>query len=441
MAWLTIFLIFFAVLLIIAAKLSANPNTRAIGRWVFGGAIVAAFVLPVYLSFSGHSSAARPLVGLAAEPVVQRSQAPRLPSLPPPPAAMPAPAAENFAFGPVLLIVGLIVLFGVFALIRNADTRAIGLGVAGVVAVLALVFLFYARTEIVQHPPQMVRMGSSEAIVAQEESHMIPVEEAPVKAPVASEPTSVAAPQPESHAAVPPAAAPPAVPTPAPAAAPRSQGNAEEARPDPATAAQINSSNLAAPMKYGDTASRPDWVKQRSGILTDGTVYSVVSVGPYAYFDECLARSTFQLDEAISNHLGSIRDRGLRLPTFGLPQQLRDEAIAEYYLEQRDHSFGEMVTLHTRLDFTPTFYEKIRAWQAEELADTRLIFTALSAAIVVGFVAIAYGYFRLDTATRGYYTWRLRAATGLLVAGLAIAAIATVALYFEQESRLGGINF
>ena len=94
-----------------------------------------------------------------------------------------------------------------------------------------------------------------------------------------------------------------------------------------------------------------------------------------------------------------------------------------------------MLTLHTRVVFSPQFRESVQSWRNNIVAENRVWFTSMAGAILIGFVTVIYGYLRLDTATRGYYTWRWRTLAGLLMFGLVIASIALI----DNEMRPGGL--
>ncbi len=88
--------------------------------------------------------------------------------------------------------------------------------------------------------------------------------------------------------------------------------------------------------------------------------------------------------------------------------------------------FGkEMETVTWRVEITPKDYDEILRLDRQVRVSQRhaLLFKGLMA-VVAALVAVA-GYFRLEDATKGYYTWWLRLAAGGLVA---LAAAATLVL-------------
>ena len=87
-------------------------------------------------------------------------------------------------------------------------------------------------------------------------------------------------------------------------------------------------------------------------------------------------------------------------------------------------SFGPMYQMHALLEFGPEFRKELDGRRgdlerhAREMAIAfRLRGLALGFGAVLCLLTVVFGYFRLDTATRGYYTGRLQflAATAILI--------------------------
>ncbi|MBI1900412.1 MAG: hypothetical protein HYS13_04760 [Planctomycetia bacterium] len=94
----------------------------------------------------------------------------------------------------------------------------------------------------------------------------------------------------------------------------------------------------------------------------------------------------------------------------------------------------EMVVVFGRLEFDqPTKGYLQQRWEAT-LATQQLLQIGLVVALVLTLVGTLYAYFRLDTATKGYYTWRLR----LAAFGIAVAACICAAGLGEQLARTSG---
>jgi hypothetical protein len=88
------------------------------------------------------------------------------------------------------------------------------------------------------------------------------------------------------------------------------------------------------------------------------------------------------------------------------------------YHEIIQTSVGPAQQTHALLEFDGAFRQQTQERWRELRAASRLLQTALVAAVVLGVIAAFFGYFRLDTATRGFYTRRLQ-----LTAAIAILAL------------------
>ncbi len=77
---------------------------------------------------------------------------------------------------------------------------------------------------------------------------------------------------------------------------------------------------------------------------------------------------------------------------------------ANVYHEKIHVSIGPMHQVHARLEFPPAFREQLDKRWAEMQATYRLGQTGLVGGGVLMLLATVFGYFRLDNATRGYYT-------------------------------------
>jgi hypothetical protein len=399
----------FVGLLIAAAMLASRPETRVAGRVLFGLLIAPLVLVPLYLaaSYQGGSNS-MPIMGIS-------------------------------LFG-IILLLAVAVVAGMVAV---PGARPVALGVIGCIFVGLLGWFFIettsvkmaAPTPIVTQAPQPIegpneRVGRAttpalDPATARAEAGFIPVEtESPAQSAAATAP-----PQPNTPAPAPPAAAPPNAP-PAPPAANANAFNGQFRR------------KMDAPLVVGTRKQLPEWAKTGGGVGKDGNYCTVIVSGPYQSFDFCWQDLSQKLDDSIRNYLQiqPVDSRG-RVPRVGMSDELRKMAVTQHFLETADFSVGQMQTLYTRLEFTPQFRETAAAWHRDLLADSRMMFTGIGAAILVALLAIVYGYFRIDTATRGFYTWRLRGIAGVLMVALTILAVATGAMFMDQESRLGGYMF
>lgn len=173
---------------------------------------------------------------------------------------------------------------------------------------------------------------------------------------------------------------------------------------------QLNTPPQATSTEVLIPPGRPDWVETAS--VRVGSVHSTaVNSGPFSLpieaereLDQLLKAKT---DEYIAEHLGSSL-----APSFvGYDiVRIKRELIkpTNTYREQITVSVGPMHQSHALLEFSPEFRREIEHRWNQVKGTARLGqtgFVALGALLLLGTV---FGYFRLDTATRGYYTGRLQ---------------------------------
>ena len=96
-------------------------------------------------------------------------------------------------------------------------------------------------------------------------------------------------------------------------------------------------------------------------------------------------------------------------------------------------SFGVMYQSHALLEFGPEFHRDVeQAWH-QIVARAQLAKLTLAAVAVLGTLVLLFSYFHADTATRGFYSGRLKFVTavailGLVASGFVVGTIHTVAL-------------
>lgn len=451
----------FVGFLILAAALAAKPETRTAGLWMLGVTFFVAVALP--LSWFFASSAAPPQTVW-----VQDGSGRMVPTV-----------QQTAQLSPVISMAGIFLLFvvvaGLIALLVNQRTRRVGLMIVGAGCVLLVGYLIVGSSSLhVQSPAPPVAVQSAKTVDGRttttpvlEERHLIPVEqgmantpdeehttppsEVHASAPVASEPPTSAPPvaPPTAPAAStpvpaanPPASAPPANAPPANATGPRDVADGANASPSGGRYVPPEFASSNYPLQTGDKDSLPEWAKQGGGIAPDGSYFTVVRCGPFLRFDDCWNDLRRKVDDAaISYRIHNSVGGGYRPTSRPLSEPLRKQLMAEKFLEIGDSSVGNTMTLYVRVAFTQEATAAMRAWQADVLAQNRTMFTTIIGGLLVALLAVAYGYFRIDTATLGYYTWRLRFVALFFVVGIAISGIAAGAVFFQEESRLGGIDF
>ena len=416
----------FVGVLILGAVLAAKRETRTAGLWILGGTLGLAVILPLawlLLSYGGdHTTVVRDEYGRQIQ--VQRGG-----------------LAPIWSF--ILIAVGLGLLVGEIAMLIHPRTRTAGLILLGV-GVLAALFVMPIRTSYNRpQPPAQVGFDSGANRVDE-----IPLDETADQAgrvtlPAASDAPAASEPTVENEATA-ESAPPPAEPSPsAPPTAPTTATADTAAAESDASSTSVSYIN-GVTITSGSAKSLPDWAKEGGGLKSDGTYFVVVESGPHRSFHDCWELLTPLVEDKVREY--GVRTGGgfrNRWPSMRLPEHLYDQLIAEHFIEKRDtFSFGEpMLTLYSRVEFSTEAVAAIDAWQADLLARNRTIFAGVLGALVVALVGVLYGYFRIDTATLGYYTWRLRVAAGVLMAVVVVAGFISGAIFFDEEWRLGGIAF
>jgi len=181
------------------------------------------------------------------------------------------------------------------------------------------------------------------------------------------------------------------------------------------------------------TTSRPDWVE--SVPVLEGPVHRLAVRSEFqAREDDALRALDDELIKAtrryVADQLGSSK-----APLFfalSLDEIKRRFTKPEYlYHEVGQFSFGNMHQYHTLLEFPQDFRQQLTDRWAQVRAAGNLVKIGGGAIGIMLLLIIVFGYFRLDTATRGYYTSRLQflvavAILALIVAGFVFARSTTV---------------
>jgi hypothetical protein len=170
----------------------------------------------------------------------------------------------------------------------------------------------------------------------------------------------------------------------------------------------------------------PEWVK-RSDVVENGTHIHVVNSGPHVSLAEAmneLRRRAIAYTEDYIEQVLKPSPQG-RLDVY--PAFVERAVLKETWQTTTQRTpAGEpedMVVVYGRLEFDqPTKGYLQQRWEST-LATQQLFQIGLVVALVLTLVGTLYAYFRLDTVTKGYYTWRLRlAAFGIAVAACVCAA-------------------
>ncbi len=179
----------------------------------------------------------------------------------------------------------------------------------------------------------------------------------------------------------------------------------------------------------------PDWVKS-DDVLTGDTHLVVVTTGPHEKRSDC-SRS---LDEELTNavnayvdeYLGKVYGDTFEASTFVNYdlEYIRSQLKEEEYEGVGTYSFGDMHEMYVLLEFDSDFRADLdgRCDEIDEhwrklAAAGRLTGTALAVGFILALLGVVFGYFRLDTATRGYYTGRLQFASAVVILTLIVVGV------------------
>jgi hypothetical protein len=195
--------------------------------------------------------------------------------------------------------------------------------------------------------------------------------------------------------------------------------SSDDAKVDPAVVEAEDSTPPAPP------APRPKWLDEPTG-LVNGVYYRTVVAGPYATRAACEEAMPAELnaavDQFVDSYLGPGASQIVHLPL----SYIKDEIAKQEYEETYSASFGPMKNLHRQLAFDRKVCEVLKQRYHNALAEVRMKEFAIGAGGVLLLLGTMFSYLKLDTATRGYYTGRLRLATALAILGGGAAAFSLV---------------
>ena len=96
---------------------------------------------------------------------------------------------------------------------------------------------------------------------------------------------------------------------------------------------------------------------------------------------------------------------------------------------------GAMLSLHALLEFDPEVENDVRTAWRDYRVRGRLWAAGIGSAGVLGVIGAMFGYLRLDTATKGYYSGRLKVLTAATI--LTVLAVVGGALALLLDSGIG----
>jgi hypothetical protein len=182
-------------------------------------------------------------------------------------------------------------------------------------------------------------------------------------------------------------------------------------------------------------AGRPEWVNAGKWVNArksdlSGSVHKIyVTSDPYKLprdaqraLEENMKRAT---DEYIADQLNS--PLAAKFVPYSI-DTIQDRFVKQTYNETLNfESVGKMDQRYAQLQFDEAFRNEISHTWVGRIAESRLYQTGLGAGAALLLLASVFGYFRLDNATRGYYTGRLQFMTAAAI--LAIVALGAAAAF------------
>jgi hypothetical protein len=170
-----------------------------------------------------------------------------------------------------------------------------------------------------------------------------------------------------------------------------------------------------------DYAARPAWVGRDP--RDEGPVHLIsVVAGPYSSLQRAHQELDVVLKQATDEYINDLLQSSTaadwisydaaRIRRFLVgPGNVYDEKVLS-------PSVGLMHQSHALLTLGPEFQHDVQQTWHQIVARARLVKVAMAAAAILGTLALLLSYFRADTATRGFYTGRLKFATFVAILGL-----------------------
>jgi hypothetical protein len=159
---------------------------------------------------------------------------------------------------------------------------------------------------------------------------------------------------------------------------------------------------------------RPAWLDQPGGREGD-VYYETVMVERYttpADAEDALARELVERTKAyVDRYLGEGSSKLFVVP----PAFIHDHLVKDRYQEAVESSVGPMVNAYARLGFDGRTRARLQRMHRDAQTENNLLSVAGGAAGVLLILGAVFGYLKLDTLSRGYYTRRLQFAAAAVI--------------------------
>jgi len=208
---------------------------------------------------------------------------------------------------------------------------------------------------------------------------------------------------------------------------PASDDEAAETGDDEHLTIQIKPDQVIIPPRPEQVAK---WVESEK-VRTGSVHTTAISSGPQDNERECRRALDEELmkavDEYVDEYLGGVYAEKLKassLVGYDLGYIRRELVRPEnIFHEEIQFSFGPMQQMHALVEFDDAFREGLDERWRGRVAMVRMMGTALAFGFVLALLGVVTGYFRVDTATRGYYTGRLQFSAAMVILSLIVAGV------------------
>jgi hypothetical protein len=171
------------------------------------------------------------------------------------------------------------------------------------------------------------------------------------------------------------------------------------------------------------TENRPDWLEGPAHLEGD-VHWLAVKAGPHVHPQRCAEDLRKELLAATRDYVNEFLQNPQAATLIGvnLPE-IEERLVSEKFAEVLDTSVGRMNQLHARLEFDKAFRRHLEERWRQIRATSRLLQTLLGSGAVLLLIGTLFSYFRLDTATKGYYTGRLQFTAAAAILALVAACV------------------
>lgn len=175
---------------------------------------------------------------------------------------------------------------------------------------------------------------------------------------------------------------------------------------------------------------RPDWVDAGEVRLPNGIFRMTSAAGPFSSTEECFQTVPSMTRGIVARYVGRFlgNEAASRLdvpPSFVESVLLKDQWIGEIESETLGTTMYE---IHVLVEFDDAARRQLERMWHEQRLEQRLTLTVAASGLVLLLLGTTFGYLKLDTATRGFYSGRLKLAAGAIFAAAATTLASVLGL-------------